>query len=360
MVVRAVGIMLLGVMAGVAPGQGVSGGNSVAVGGATTSAAAPMATATLTGRLVDDTGKPVADEQVKWYVFTPPANGAGPTLNGRKMIQPVQQLGGKPTDENGVFSQKGLPATGEILVSVDVEGFAQINRTLTLPQDNLELKLEKPFTKVSGRVLKLDDGSPVAGAKVTLTAQRPIRFYPGEGEPPREMWGVGNPLRVTTDGNGFYHTDRLDEGPFMVNAISGDGTLMAAPLPRALYTTATVTRSAPVTLPDIALYPGYTLMGQVKDAETKQPLAGAKVGFMMRGSLMGGREIEPVVTDSEGRYRLAGVWPFPGLVPDGPALSFRFLEAKLDGYKRGQKSPVMAAFDPAHLEVTQDFELEKE
>ena len=226
----------------------------------------------ITGRVVDDEGKPLAGVEV-WLR----------TNRGRQENPPPAVVSGP----DGTFSLLGLDlSSGSYLAACPTGRIQAVHFLLADVERPIELRLRRA-TRISGRVLD-PEGSPVPGALVT--AQRAgwsddqIITYCG-GHPQYRIEG--------TDAAGRFDFDQLEPGWFAVRATDArpDVVRVRGEAGRSPREIEFVLSSARV-----------SLEGRVLDA-AGQPVEGASVGVLGQ-----------VQTDSTGAYRFTGLRPGKRLI----------------------------------------------
>ncbi|HCJ09660.1 MAG TPA: hypothetical protein DHW14_00640 [Clostridiales bacterium] len=175
--------------------------------------------------------------------------------------------------------------------------------------------LEKPPSGVKGRVVAADTGRPIPGAAVlvALSGSEPV-------------------VVVRADAEGYYVVTGLAPRPYLLTASAvgrADQVRGAAPGPGE---TATV---------DFALWPSAgAVKGQVTDAETGEPVAGAAVSILTADNL----RVAEVATSSRGVYRTPGLSPGRYfLVFSGPGYAARSRSVTAEA---GAETVVDAALEP--------------
>src|SRR5690606_28625578 len=97
-------------------------------------------------------------------------------------------------------------------------------------------------------------------------------------------------------------------------------------------------------IPDILLFPGYTVRGTVRDSKTNEPLEGVAFGSTKVANM---RDLAPILSDVEGRFEIPGIMPLPF---DKSELSIPFLTMSKDGY--ATNSLMVKAPQPYSLDNT--------
>ncbi|MCY1007077.1 carboxypeptidase-like regulatory domain-containing protein [Nannocystis pusilla] len=170
---------------------------------------------------------------------------------GVNLVGIVRDLGGGEVDgaiveagdaagrsgADGSFSLRVRP--GEVLVRATAEGYADTQASGRAPGLTLEV-LMTPESVLLGRVVRADDGSPVAGAEVSA--------LDGGG------WGRQGP--AFTDASGNFRIDALRPGAYKARALHDEGHGAAA----ALVVLGLGETSAPV---EVRMHPAFLVEGTV-------------------------------------------------------------------------------------------------
>lgn len=150
--------------------------------------------------------------------------------------------------------------------------------------------------RISGRVVRGDNGAPLRGAAVRLYGE-----------------GLDEPRSATTDADGRYEIGDLPAGRFFVSAMKGGYVSIAHGQRRVNE------RGRPIELDgrqqisnvDFTLPRGSVIAGRVTD-EFGDPVAHLAVSAMQYGYFSGRRQLLPsgrAVTDDRGQYRIFGLPP---------------------------------------------------
>ena len=208
----------------------------------------------LTGRVVDMVGKPVAGALVRV---------------GRDGVP-------KPTGKDGLFrfddlqgrSTLGFQAAGTM--NVHASGFEVQTAPIRYSGAPMTIRL-KPSAKKFAGVLKDWSGRPAADAVVRIVGDATTRW-------------------VRTDVSGRFDIPGPPGKPGRLQALGRDGSWLeiAAPAPAATPATFTLTRAA-------------TIEGRITRADNGKLVSGAKVTARISGTT------QTVRTGADGRYRLAGL-----------------------------------------------------
>ncbi len=273
-----------------APGWATHYRNDLVVGGAADTRADLALTRghDVTGYVLDAAGRPLSGAPVALY-----AGGAFRLWTFSKEVD--------TTDGEGRFSFVVEPGGSEYSVSVEPGRGVSISKRFNVPLHE-DLVVRLPGTgAVVGRVVDADTRQPVPGADVM------IGFVVNAGQ---RMGMPDAGKAIVTDGHGAFRIEGVGAcvlqsiyaqvqgySPFQGNSFM--------PSDRAAWealSSLRFTGEGEVTLPDVALKRGRSLVGTVTDATTHRPIAGARVelsDFVM-GNRFG-------ATDALGNYRFDGV-----------------------------------------------------
>ncbi len=230
---------------------------------------------TLTGLVVDETGRPVAgaaivvredeDSGFEDWSFAEP--------------KPGELVARTTSDTDGTFEVLGH---GGRLVSVSASMPGRVDARIggCSPGSFVRLVLGAG-AGLEGFVTCTDAGDPVAGATVRIE-------HGADGE---------TRLKVTTDARGYFVARDL---------FPGTGGVLVVPLEHSQPRWREVELEAgKTTRADFTAESGWTLSGRVTDARTGDPIAGAEVSTW---SFVG----KIVITDGRGFFRTAGIKELPG------------------------------------------------
>ena len=273
---------------------------AVTEGQATTGVDALLAAgATVTGRVLDHLGNPVAGAGVQaWLQGQPGFSASGSTM----------------TDANGDYTIGGL-AVGQYLVTAGKAGWAQVFLTGTsAPTAGDVLTLAAGSTTTANFSLQLPGtltgllldpgGQPIVGGTVSATSVGTpgLNWFP--------MFFNQLSKSTTTDASGVFNITDLAPAAFRVNGSAG---VQNGPLAYEYFQDAYSEAAAtPVSVPTgaatapviISLDVGGTVSGHVTDADGA-PLAGAWVTLMGPNGEYGGS----VAADANGDYTIRGATP---------------------------------------------------
>ncbi|MGA0058420.1 MAG: MSCRAMM family protein, partial [Planctomycetota bacterium] len=232
--------------------------------------------AVIAGRVVDESGQPVAGAKVQ------------PLLGGSGMKSLFPMLLGRDRSveagEDGRFVLAGLEP-GEITFGAEAKGYVPATEKVEVRvaerRDDVVVVLARGAS-IAGTVID-DRGLPVAGAKVGVERMREIA-------PGLQFSSVDEESQVETDENGY----------FLVSGVEGPKVSLIA----------RAAGHAQKTLGEIELGDGSVLFrldrlgritGSLLDTEG-QPIAGSRIS-------LSGRAVEAVTTDAEGRFEIQDVAP---------------------------------------------------
>ncbi len=245
--------------------------------------------ATLSGRVLDLVGEPVADAAIRVVV---PGTGGERSDTTRPRAQ---------SDEQGRFCIEGLASDVKVRLAVAAAGFLPTTEpSVRVPtSEPLEIRLA-PAALVSGVVVD-DNGEPVAAAEVSLVAvpltagSATVRASPGTADA-----FAGAAFAGAKDGGGedFHAVMAEEDGSFAMEAAPGIVHLHAVAMgfarsePRRLE----IAPSSPVVGLRLKLRAGAVLEGQVTDVGGNA-IAGARVAVADARGL----------SDRAGLFRVAGI-----------------------------------------------------
>ncbi len=222
----------------------------------------------MSGRVVDEAGKPVAGAKV----LVVSTDGV---LDGDR-----RSLGEARTGPDGAFSVPDAPE-GARAVVVRTANFVPATRVQLEPRAEERITLQRGG---SGRGLVTDpSGKPAAGVIVTT-----------------------EDAAAQTDSAGKYRLTGLPAGSIHVQALSKEDA--------AARTDGVRVRSGAETEANLKLKPGVAISGTVVEEGSRRPVAGARVSAYTAASTRFGRFARrhaerAVRTDARGRFRLPGLAP---------------------------------------------------
>jgi len=290
------------------------------------------------------------------------------------------------TDRNGFFSLDS-DTTGIAVLSIDQPPEIRLLQAVKMPSRDLQIKLSTNSATASGTVRNLSTGLPVAGAAVSIRPYLLVEFPLGD------IWGTQTirmgairPILVGTDNQGHYTVDHLPGCSMEIYARKGDNINVPMWLSVRNNETITPESGGPTkipmrlpfrdfilqegetrVLPDIMLYPSYTIRGTVLDKVTHLPLSNVEISQITDNRSPDGTP-QTAITDENGQYGMkvfpsqreetletgvfdqAGRVGIPSIMPP--------LVAQKKGYKATKSFPKdVSHFDPKHLELRLDFQL---
>lgn len=218
-------------------------------------AALPGAALTMTGKVVDLSGEPVAGARVRAILAFRLEDYASVKLT-------------TTTAPDGTFSLKDLPASFEplrewryyLVADTSDARFGWIHDSRRFPEDHLYVITVRKLGKLEGRVVDFS-GKGVAGAKVSPTEYR-TKDYCLALEIPALGVAVDHLKTVTTDSEGRYRLEGVPEG--MLATVRAEKEWLAFKGPEKPGGTTVV------------MIPGGNIAGRVVDGKGK-PVAGAVV-----------------------------------------------------------------------------------
>ncbi|MCB9831489.1 MAG: carboxypeptidase regulatory-like domain-containing protein [Planctomycetes bacterium] len=268
------------------------------------------------GLVVDDTGKPVADAEVKVF------NSWG---GGEHMWDSGQTRFVTRSDAQGQFMIDGLAAErwSNFRARAAKEGFAngysesfKITDMEKVPQLTIIIR---PGGRISGQV-RNEDGQALAGVKVMLNDNRVYEWNSSGNQ-------RGN--STLSDAEGRYAFDRLSEGQYRVSAMArGHATVFKGNI--------AVVGAGHSEGNDLVLKKGGTVKGSVKTPEG-QPIADAMIQLNSRSSWGTAK------TDEKGEYLVNNVG-------EGPY----WMSAAASGYSRERKNEVFPVAERIDFELRRD------
>jgi len=249
--------------------------------------------APLTGRVVDDQGKPVAGAAVSALASDPFSD------------VDAQYFGEGKSGTDGAFSLANAPAAPRAIL-VRVPGYVPATQLQLEPRLDQRITVKRGGT-IQGIVTDAS-GKPAAGALV-----------------------VSDDLAVLTDATGAYRLAGVDTGLRAVEALWKDDFASRKDAVR-------VQRGAEAAV-SLKLARAATIAGSVLDETTRKPVAGVRVGASSGGFFFGGRRQRlerSTRTDAQGKFRLTGLAPRAYTVS---ASREGFLASSISGVTAGTSSP---------------------
>ncbi|MCU0225132.1 MAG: carboxypeptidase-like regulatory domain-containing protein [Acidobacteria bacterium] len=246
--------------------------------------------AAISGTVVDEAGKPVAEAEVA--------------------TQSLSMTGGFvrrecTTGADGAFALAGLPADRTYEVTASHAGFASASQKELKPDgDALTLTLRaKGSGTVTGRVVTGNPPVPVAGLFVEAIPK-------GDSSPMGMMTalGMGVEKRAVHAADGRFQLEDLVPGKYTFK-VTADGLVPARLEETELFP------GQPLDLGEIRLEKGATVRGLVQDKGSKAPVGGAAIVIEEGGGLAGMlKQMDPnqrpaATTGPDGRFTLSGIAP---------------------------------------------------
>ncbi|HEY6146535.1 MAG TPA: carboxypeptidase regulatory-like domain-containing protein, partial [Thermoanaerobaculia bacterium] len=247
----------------------------------------------LTGRVVDDQGKPVAGASVTAVASDPYSDVDSQAIADAK------------SGPDGAFSIPTAPAAPRAVL-VRVAGYVPATQVQLDAKPDLRVIVKRGGV-IQGTVVDAS-GKPAAGAIV-----------------------VSDDLAVQTDAAGTYRLVGVDTGLRAVEALWKDDFAARKDAVR-------VQRGAEAAVP-LKLVRAATIAGTVVDETTRKPVAGVRVGASSGGFIFGGRRQRlerSARTDAQGKFRLTGLAPRAYTVS---ANREGFLSSSISGVTAGTSAP---------------------
>ncbi len=233
----------------------------------------------IAGRVLEPQGVPLPDARVVARVAS-----AGP-------FDPQGGWWAAVSDTDGRFELSGLGNTRYTLTASYPGYMPAVADAVAAGNRGVVLKLGAGGGGIAGEVKARSDGSPVPGFVVVVSRRS----------------GPMGESQVTSqsvfDGSGRYRVGSLPEGDYLVRILA-HGFAASEPVPVSV-------KPPDDSRADFLLVRGGTLTGVVTDAETKNPIEGARI--TAEGRVGGGALPVPVVasttTDARGGFVLGGIAP---------------------------------------------------
>jgi RNA polymerase sigma factor (sigma-70 family) len=291
--------------------------------------------ATVSGRVVDPDGKPVAGA----YVFVRPAGGKEPA---RVTVK---------TDAEGRFtlSVPGVPIDVITTIAATADGFAAAwGSWAGKPPGDLTLTLAKDDLPIRGRVLDLQ-GKPVAGASITVRA---VHAFPDEGPKAYLDWLAGLRARpahntligappgaiaeATTGADGAFRLRGIGRDRVAQLLVTGPGivheSIYSVTVPAIDPWPTRAGKTYPATFDHLSP-PSRPIRGTARDADTGETIPGLRVNGH------GGAAV--TTTDSAGQYELPGYKKGPKyIVYARPADGSRYFPTMAEAADRAGLDPL--------------------
>ncbi|MFK7742357.1 MAG: hypothetical protein AB8H80_18735 [Planctomycetota bacterium] len=250
----------------------------------------------LIGQVIDPTGEPVAGVMVEVWR----AGGRGTGLLDLAYKKSYGRIAATRTDSRGRFAAQ-LPVGLPCRIVVDHPPFARFLREDCLLGLDQSIQLQKAAI-VSGTIVAAD-GQPAKAKLRAWHRETHDEMFAGE-----------------TDRQGRFRFDRVPPGPVRI-----DIDPVRAPSPR-WHDTELV--AGQTLRHDVKLERGVLLTGEVRDAATNKPIAGATIGE-------GWTFNRAVASDEQGRFELYGLG----------SRGYRELHCRAKGYVREVRKIASAAVE---------------
>ncbi len=249
--------------------------------------------ATLSGRLLDELGRPVARARID-------------ALSSQRT--PASAL----TDFDGTFTFRAVPARVDLLVARPEERQRFVlRRSVTLgPGESREIELRLPAERPPLRVVtRGEDGLPLAGATVALLSLEPTV-----------------PLRLSAESDARGETSLLD-------AVGIPATLRVQAPGYRLFETELDAVPAQI---EVSLSRGVRVSGRVTQSGGREGVRGAQVVLLQAGQRRG------ATSDENGEYELSGVVLGPAALSiQHPKFSSGTWDVLIEpGVREGQAAPL--------------------
>lgn len=208
-------------------------------------------------------------------------DASGGTIAKARIVETARFMSGPGVDSGEDGSYELCVSIGNSSIAVRADGYADV-----VAQVAAYGKLRRDFdlvpeAVVAGRAVRADDGSPVAGARVTLMADRP------------RMDGVPF-FAAISDSDGQFRFRGVGRGSYTLNASASH---LATAEPQAVE----ADLSAPVEDVKCVLSPALSIAGRVVDKK-KNPVVGASVSMMSIRSFDWTGNDDGVVTQTDGSF----------------------------------------------------------
>ncbi len=259
--------------------------------------------ATVQGKVLDESGKPVAGARVVAL------KDMGRRFFGSSTIERDVAL----TAAGGSYTLDTLTLGTTYRFGVLAEGYAPIFSMSGV--ELMDKMTEKDFAlvlggSIEGRVLRKDNAEPVAGAKIVVAVGRMFGGRRGGrgGSGEEQKAGTG---RATTGEDGTFRIANLLPGPVMSGQVKTPG-----------FVTFTASMWTGNNWPDVEpggvveilveLEPGGSVGGTITDAATHEPIPYADVTVLPRGNaamramFTGSPQAQ---ADGQGKYTVSGIQP---------------------------------------------------
>lgn len=194
------------------------------------------------------------------------------------------------TGEDGRFHMEGLSEGLEVAIYVRAEGYAEANRRVAAPAENLTIRLAKGGI-LRGWVEDARSREPVSHFFVTLVAGAGLGFYT-----PRSFESDDGSFELDDIPAGTWRLQATAEG-YRVGELSG----------------IEIAEGEVREIPRVLLEAGFSLSGRVLEPSRRSGVANAVVRWETADAAVRGGHLlfdrKETVTDAEGRYQFEGLEP---------------------------------------------------
>lgn len=253
---------------------------------------------TLTGRVLDEDGRPIERARIR---ASRPVSMMNWTANLEGGHEPSTY-----SDEEGRFELAGFDP-GKIQLRVKSDGFETAKLTVDAGQQDIEVRLSST-AGLTGIVVSLGDGEPVIRFTVSLMPEKGLFSLTDPFGMQERILNAQRPQRFKDREDGTFEITDIVPGSYDVT-VTGEG--FAGTTRRAIQIGPEGHKGLVVMLP-----PEAVITGVVMDGVTGAVISGATIATT-RGGIMetltasfGGGESR-AVTDDEGRFRLGGLSSTP-------------------------------------------------
>ncbi|HUR27207.1 MAG TPA: sigma-70 family RNA polymerase sigma factor [Planctomycetota bacterium] len=228
----------------------------------------------LGGIVVDPAGKPIAGAEIR--VRRNPLDEI--MVLDLAHARDSYAVADAQTDAGGEFAL-AVPQGRTLELHAAAAGFAEFRLAHCHAGERVKIVLQ-PAAVVHGRVVRKEDGSPVADAEVQLLLRGP-----------GGLGNTGAPRAATTDGRGAYRIEGIAAGRYTMRVYPRLDAFAAAEEFEIV--------GGQELRKDFSIERGHTLRGRVTEAGTGTPIPGARVGE-------GWTAKRNVTTDANGEYVFEG------------------------------------------------------
>lgn len=264
---------------------------------------------TISGRVTDQNGKPVANIAVQLTGISIKSTFTNVALGGMPWAKRYETV----TDKNGHWQIEGVPSGIKASVSIDDSRFVKV-RWDAFP-GAASATTVRPGANLTGRVVD-EKGNPVAKASVAARGQN------------FENYAGGSAVTVA---DGSYRITGLSSGLYTISAYVSNKELVTSGIANQ-----TAQEGQTKKVPDVIMVPGAIITGQVANQKTGEPVIGA--------SINGADSYDS--TDANGHYSLRVP---PGVIHVSASAPGRFIQTNNDvdlTVQEGQTITQNFALDP--------------